>query len=168
MASATLETLRTRSDATWEHLTRQLHGMEPHLERSDGPGEWTTRQVLCHLLGEPGRDPAAVLATFARGPLPLVDVQAGQVVVDESRRRLGLAELIAALDDQRRRAFGYLESLPEADLLERRARIPLFAKFMGTEEVPLARFVGAMFDFHWRDHAGQLAKIRAAVGLPPA
>jgi hypothetical protein len=40
--------------------------------------------------------------------------------------------------------------------------------FMGTDEIPLGRSVGAMFDFHWRDHAGQLAKIRRATGLPGA
>jgi hypothetical protein len=28
--------------------------------------------------------------------------------------------------------------------------------------------VGALFDYHWNDHAGQLAKIRKAVGLPEA
>jgi hypothetical protein len=27
-------------------------------------------------------------------------------------------------------------------------------------------FVGAMFDYHWNDHAGQIAKIRKAQGLP--
>jgi hypothetical protein len=32
----------------------------------------------------------------------------------------------------------------------------------------MAVYVGAMFDHHWKDHAGQLAKIRKAVGLPAA
>ncbi len=26
-------------------------------------------------------------------------------------------------------------------------------------------FVGAMFEYHWNDHAAQLAKIRQAIGL---
>ena len=39
---------------------------------------------------------------------------------------------------------------------------------MGNEEVPIPVYVGAMFDYHWNDHAGQLAKIRKAVGLPEA
>jgi hypothetical protein len=29
-------------------------------------------------------------------------------------------------------------------------------------------FVGGMFSYHWNDHAGQLAKIRKAAGLPDA
>jgi hypothetical protein len=37
-----------------------------------------------------------------------------------------------------------------------------------TREVPLAAFVGGLFDYHWNDHAGQLAKICKAVGLPEA
>lgn len=39
---------------------------------------------------------------------------------------------------------------------------------MGTDEITVPVFVGAMFDYHWHDHAGQLAKIRAVVGLPIA
>ena len=37
---------------------------------------------------------------------------------------------------------------------------------MGTDEITLPVFVGAMFDYHWNDHAGQIAKIRAANGMP--
>lgn len=64
--------------------------------------------------------------------------------------------------------FAYLEGLPEADLQQRKARIPFFKQFMGTDEIPLSVYVGALFNFHWNEHAGQLAKIRRAVGLPDA
>jgi hypothetical protein len=38
--------------------------------------------------------------------------------------------------------------------------------FMGTDEVALPVYVGAMFDDHWNDHAGQIAGIRKAHGTP--
>jgi len=76
-----------------------------------------------------------------------------------------LTQLWEALEAQRRDIFGYLESLTEADL-GRKAKIPLFKQFMGTDEIALPTYVGAMFDFHWNDHAGQIAKIRKANGLP--
>jgi hypothetical protein len=60
--------------------------------------------------------------------------------------------------------LAYLDTLAEEDLV-RKARIPLFKTFMGTEEIPLPIFVGAMFEYHWNDHAAQLAKIRQAIGL---
>ena len=63
--------------------------------------------------------------------------------------------------------FGYLETLSDTDL-ERKARIPLFKSIMNTEEVPIPAYVGALFGYHWNDHAGQLAKIRKAAGLPDA
>jgi hypothetical protein len=78
-----------------------------------------------------------------------------------------LPQLVAALDAQRRAVFDYLDTLSENDLT-RMARIPLFKAFMGTDEVPLPAFVGAIFEFHINDHASQLAKIRDAVGLPAA
>jgi hypothetical protein len=39
---------------------------------------------------------------------------------------------------------------------------------MGTDEITLPVYVGAMFDYHWNDHAGQIAEIRKANGMPDA
>ncbi|HEY7365595.1 MAG TPA: DinB family protein [Methylomirabilota bacterium] len=168
MASKRAQSLKLKNDAAWAELTRQLHGMEAHLERSDALGEWTTRQVLCHLLFEPGWTPEATLKSFSERELPLIDVQPGQTTVNEERRRMTLRQLLDGLDAQRKAVFTYLEALSDDDLERRKARIPLFKQFMGTDEIPLGRFVGAMYEFHWKDHAGQLGKIRKAAGLPEA
>jgi hypothetical protein len=45
MASAAVSELKKKMDAAAENLSRQLQGMEPYLDKSDAPGEWTTRQV---------------------------------------------------------------------------------------------------------------------------
>lgn len=168
MASQIVQRLRAKTDAAWANLERQLQGMEPHMERADAPGQWTTREVLAHLCFEPGSNPAGLLQTFAERDLPLVDIKPGEVVMTPERKTMTLRQLLDALDAQRRAVYGYLEGLPEADLERRKARIPLFKQFMGTDEISLAVFVGAMLDFHWNDHAGQLAKIRKAVGLADA
>ena len=162
MVNATVKELQRTSDTRWEALGRVLASMEAHLERADAPGEWTTRQVLCHLLFEPGWKPVALLERFAIGDLPLVEITPGVVTVTPERQRMTLA-----IDGQRRDVFGYLPTLGEADLA-RKARIPLFAPILGTDEVPLPVFVGAMFDRHWAGHTEQLAKIRRAAGLPEA
>jgi DinB superfamily len=167
MASATVTELKKKSEAASANLHRQLEGMEPYLERSDAPGEWTTREVLCHLLFEPGWQPAALLKTFAERDLPVIEISPGDTNITPERQKMTLAELADALESQRRALFGYLDGLSPADL-QRKARIPLFKQFMGTDEIPIPMFVGAMFDFHWNDHAGQLGKIRQAVGLPEA
>ncbi len=159
--------LKVRADAAWRNVTRQLEGMAPYMERADGPDEWTTREVLSHLLFEPGWKPSAELRTFSTTNLPVIEIGPGDTFLDDARRRWTLEQFVEALDAQRRDAFDYLEALPEAEL-ERKARIPLFKTFMGTEEITLPVYVGAMFDHHWNDHAGQLAKIRKAVGLPEA
>ena len=157
--------LKTRADAAWRNVTRQIEGMAPYMERSDGPDEWTTREVLSHLLFEPGWKASSTLKTFSTTTLPVIEIEPGDTFVDDARRRWTLEQFLAALDAQRRDVFDYLEALPEAEL-ERKARIPLFKTFMGTEEITIPVYVGAMFDYHWNDHAGQLAKIRKAVGLP--
>jgi diadenosine tetraphosphatase ApaH/serine/threonine PP2A family protein phosphatase len=165
MANATVIELKKRADAAAANLKRQLEGMESYLERSDAPGEWTTREVLCHLLFEPGWNPSSLLKTFAERDLPVVDISPGSTNLTLERQTMTLDELAGALDVQRRELFAYLDGLSESDL-QRKARIPLFKQFMGTDEIPIPVFVGAMFDYHWNDHAGQLGKIRKAVGLP--
>lgn len=167
MATATVIELQKKMDAAWANLTRQLQGMEAHLEDSDAPGEWSTRQVLSHLLFESGWKPVPVLRSFADQNLPVIHINPGLADVTPERRKMTLKAFIDALDAQRREISGYLEGLSDADL-ERKARIPLFKQIMGTDEIAISVYVGALFDFHWNDHASQLAKIRKAVGLPEA
>ena len=167
MASAVVNELKKKSDAAAENLTRQLQGMEPHLDKSDAPGEWTTREVLCHLLEEPDWNPVAQLKSFATSNLPLIEIGPGETHVTPERKNMTKAQLLDALEAKRRDIFGYLESLSDADL-GRKAKIPLFKQFMGTDEITLPVYIGAMLDYHWNDHAGQIAKIRKANGMPPA
>src|SRR3990170_4959017 len=79
----------------------------------------------------------------------------------------GMAPHLDKSDAQRRGVMAYVGGLSEADL-KRESRIPIFKDIMGTEEVDIPTFVGALFECHWNDHAGQLAKIRKAAGLPEA
>ena len=167
MASAAVTELKKKSDAAAANLWRQLQGMEPYLDKSDAAGEWTTRQVLCHLLGDPEKNSVAVLQSFTVGSLPVIDIKPGYAPVTPERQQMTLAELQEALEAQRRGILIYLDSLESGDL-GRKAKIPLFKQFMGTDEIALPVYVGAMFDYHWNDHAGQIAKIRKANGLSDA
>ena len=164
MGSAVVNELKKKSDEAAANLARQLQDMEPHLDKSDVPGEWTTRQVLCHLLSEPNAT-VVTLKSFATSNPPLIEIEPGDAHVTPEQQKMTAAQLLDALEAQRHEIFGYLESLEDADL-GRKAKIPLFKQFMGTDEIALPVYVGAMFDFHWNDHAGQIAKIRKANGMP--
>ena len=168
MAGKHAQDLRRRIDAAFENLSRQLQGMEAHLERSDAPGEWTTREVLSHLLFEPGFDPAVTLGTFSARDYPLVEIDPGATHLDDRRRQMTLAQFRDALEVQRRRVLESIDGFEEREFDQRKARIPLFKQFMGTDEITIDMFLGAMFDYHWNDHAGQLEKIRQAVGVGAA
>lgn len=167
MINPTVNELRKKNDAARDRIGRQLEDMAFHLDRSPGAGEWTARQVLCHLMFEPGFDAVGLLRRFAPRDLPVVEIVPGQVTVTPERARMTLPELIGALDAQRRDVFVYLETLDETGLGSK-ARIPLFESLIGTDEITLPIFVGAMFDLHWNAHADQLAQIRRAAGLPEA
>ena len=167
MGVAMVSELRKKTDAARDNLDRQLQGMERYMDRADTPGQWTTRQVLCHLLSERGWDPVAVLKTFAPTNLPVIEIKPGVADVSGWREFMSLGQFKEALDTQRDALFGYLETLSEAEL-GRKARIPLFKEAMGTDEITIPTYVSTLFDHHWNDHAGQLAKIRKAMKLPDA
>jgi len=167
MAIPAMQELKVRSQAAWENLAAQTKGLEPYLERADEPGEWTAREVLSHLLFPPGWNAVTLMQSFAERELPVVEVDPGNAYMTPERRTMTLAQFVAALDAQRREVLVYLDTLTEKDLT-RKARIPLFKTFMGTDEIALPVFIGAMFEYHWNDHAGQLGKIRHAIGLPAA
>jgi hypothetical protein len=93
-----------------------------------------------------------------------VEITPGQTHLTPERKKMTFKQLSDALDAQRAGVFAYLDTLSEADMA-RMARIPLFKQFMGTEEITIPVYVGAMYEFHWGDHTGQLAKIRKAAGL---
>src|SRR5512144_2906792 len=101
MASQIVDELRATTDAVWARLRAQLNGMEPYMERSDAPGEWTTRQVLSHLLFEDGWKPVPVLESFANHDLPLIEINPGLAEVTPERQKMTLKEFIDALDAQR-------------------------------------------------------------------
>jgi hypothetical protein len=167
MVNPTVNELRKKSEAARDRIGRQLDGMAAHLDRAPAPGEWSARQVLCHLLLEPGFDAVALLRCFAPRDLPLLEIVPGQVTVTAERARMTLPELIGGLDAQHQDVFAYLETLDEAGL-GGKARIPLFEPLIGTDEITLPIFVEVMFDRHWHAHADQLAQIRRAAGLPEA
>src|SRR5207247_3215058 len=114
----------------------------------------TPREVLSHLLFEPGFDPAATLATFSERDYPVVEIAPGDTFLDEQRRQMSLSQFRDALDAQRRRVLEYIEGLEEPAFERRKARIPLFKQFMGTAEITIDMYIGVMFDYHWTDNAG--------------
>jgi hypothetical protein len=77
------------------------------MERSDAPGEWTTRQVLCHLLFEPGWRPGAVLFSFVPADLPVIEIKPGQMYLTPERQIVTLRPFEKALDRHRREALAY-------------------------------------------------------------
>ncbi|MBI3637630.1 MAG: hypothetical protein HY216_15670 [Candidatus Rokubacteria bacterium] len=168
MAGTVATELRTKLDAAQKKLFGQLEGMDPHLDKSDAPGQWTTREVLSHLMFEPGFDPVARLKSFHPTNLPTIEIVPGNTHLEGERKTMTLGQFKSALERQRASVIGYVESLPDAELQSRKARIPLFKQIMQTDEIPMATYAGALFEYHWNDHAGQLAKIRKAAGLPDA
>jgi DinB superfamily len=161
MASEIVDELRVVVDGAWARLSAQLQGMGSYLERSDAPGEWTARQVLCHLLSEPGWRPLPVLFAFSATDPPIIEFTPGRAHVTPERVMMQLPQFTKALDRHRREVFEYLDTLSDEALRDRKA-------VLAGVELTIPAWVRRWLVTHWIDHAGQLAKIRKAAGLPEA
>src|SRR5215813_10316341 len=151
MAGKVASELKAKTDAAWTNLTRQLQGMEPHLDRSDAPGQWTTREVLSHLLFQPGWDPTVTLKSFAPKTLPVIDIEPGKPYLNDERKRMSLKQLVDAIDEQRRQVFAVVMPLSDDELQTRKARIPLFKQLMRPQPISTPLPYATLFDFHWND-----------------
>jgi hypothetical protein len=100
MANQMVGELRAKTDAAFGNLSRQLRGMEPHMDRADAPGQWTTRQVLSHLLFETGWKPVDTLKTFAHSNLPVIEITPGVVDTSGERATMPLGRFVEAPDPQ--------------------------------------------------------------------
>src|SRR5260370_3645104 len=129
MAGRLVSEINAKSGAALTRLARQLDGMDPHLDSASTRGEWTTREVLAHLLGDPGWDPLAALKTFAHRDLPTIDVTVGKVVMTAERRTMTAKQFLDAIERPRQQILAYLETLPQGARTGPRARAPCFRQF---------------------------------------
>jgi hypothetical protein len=166
MAGTIASEIMANSDAAFARLTRQLDGLEPYADRSDAPGQWTARAVLAHMLADPVMDPTAALGMFADRDRPTLNLELGKSRLTPERQRMSLKQLADALAQERQRVKAWVAGLSDDELMRRKARVPALAGVVGSEEVSLAMFARAVLELHLNDHAGQLGKIRKAVGLP--
>jgi hypothetical protein len=167
MAHPKVKELRAISDKAWAQLRAQLHGMEPHLDKSDRPGAVDDAGSAQSSPLRARMEARPRLKSFADKDLPVIDIRPGDTDLSPERKTMTLKQFADALEGQRRDVVNYLEGLSESDL-KRKARIPIFKEIMGVDEIDIPTYVGALFGYHWNDHAGQIAKIRKAVGLPDA
>src|SRR5260370_25247399 len=112
MATKTVEDLRKRTDVSWASLSKQLQGMEPHVDRPEKPGEWTVREVLSHLLFDPGIDFGARLKSFTAGNLPVIEGTPGQTHLPPQPPKMTLKQLADPLDPPRRGGVPHPPGLP--------------------------------------------------------
>src|SRR2546430_6799226 len=136
MAGRVVSEINAKSAAALTRLARQVDGMDPYLDSASARGEWTTREVLAHLLGDPGWDPLAALKTFAHRDLPTIDVTVGTVVMTAERRTMTAKQFVDAIQRRRQKDVAYLHTLPDGALNGRKERIPLFKQFLGTDVHP--------------------------------
>ncbi|MFN8507916.1 MAG: hypothetical protein U0547_10170 [Dehalococcoidia bacterium] len=155
------EDTRQRMNLALETLIAALDGLDGQLDEAEAPGEMTLREQLSHLLGPADRDLPALLRTFsAANPPRIAPLPDGLPCLTAERERTTLAEFADALRLLHRRVQLELGTLPPAVLERRRARIPEWEAFLGTDEVPLETFVLLELETHWMEHAEAIDRLR--------
>lgn len=168
MVAPTRQEFFEKSRKAWQAIEQALAGLEGYGDWRPAPTEWSAKEVLSHLLGRQGEPPTVLLQRILQEDLPEIYLEIGQSNMTPERQRKSLGSLKGEFRRHYQEVVAYINGLSN-ERLQRKGRFPAFRAFMGTDQVSLIHFATLVTDLHWRDHAGQLKKIKEALAkvVPP-
>lgn len=158
MASQIYEELLTKYQQAWQEFTAQLDGLEGYLDQRPLAQEWTVREILSHLIGRPEGGLKATISRMAQEELPELDMNPGQINMTPERQGASLDSLLRQLEVVYKKNLEFAATLSD-EVWQRKGHFP----GLGGSEFTALQFAKIGLYGHLRDHAGQLAKIRAAL-----
>src|ERR1700730_9560808 len=117
-------------------------------------GEWSVRDVLCHLSGDAEHSFRDDLNRILDEDKPELDLTPGDLYWTPAREKASAQELAQSVAVQYRE-IGTLVAGLSAEQLDRSARIAFLKQARGNDEIRLAEWIGLMADYHLSQHIGQ-------------
>ena len=145
-------------------LTRLLEGMDYSFDWKPEEEEWSAREVVYHLVNTPPDGIHTVLQQTLKGAIEEFSISAGLTNLTPERRESDLTHALGGAQEMISAIEEALSSTTDAEL-EERTVIRRSADQGDTEERTARVLVEGLFLRHWREHLGQLAALRDALGL---
>jgi uncharacterized damage-inducible protein DinB len=133
---------------------------EEDASRRPKEGEWSVRDVLCHLQGDAEHGFRDDLERFLKEDMPELDLSPGELYWTPEREKHSLQELAKATANQYR-AIGDLMADLTPEQLERTGRIGFLKQVRGSDEIKLSEWVTVIAEYHLNQHISQLQALAA-------
>jgi len=145
-------------------LLELLSGMDYCLDWKPEPPDWSTRQVVYHLLESPPGGLQRVLWAAVSGESEPIEVWAGDDNITPERAGYDLDQV---LDDVARFFTATQEALEAAGKQEIAGESVLdrYQTSGGGQTYTVGELLDSMFGAHWSEHLGQIRALRDALGM---
>ena len=149
-------TLKNKFDEKASAMESIVAGVsEEKAARRPADGEWSARDVFCHLSGDAEHTFRDDLNRFLAEDMPALDVTPGELFWTSERESATIQELARATAAQYREIGTFVAGLTE-EQLARPGRIAFLKEVRGNDEIKLSEWISIIVEYHLGQHLGQL------------
>jgi hypothetical protein len=146
-----------------EELKKACAGIDEETAARAPADRWSPKEILSHLCGPDGSGHLPILRAYFAEETPTIEIDPGNPFFTEARRRMSVAQLLAAVEEEYECIARFAEGL-SADQLERRARVPKLKESPLGEYPTLESLASGLGEFHLQFHINHLREILQALG----
>ena len=158
------ETLLQQIQSIRDELGQLLDGMGYCLDWKPSDEEWSARQVLYHLIGVPTGGLHTTAQLVLRGELKGITMVSGATNVTPERQGTSLEQIMEETNAILAGLEQVVSSNSDIDLEGKKVNVS-FLESQAPNERSVGELIGRNLEIHWRDHLGQLATLREALGV---
>jgi len=149
-------TLKNKFDEKASAMESIVAGVsEEKAAKRPADGEWSARDVFCHLSGDAEHTFRDDLNRFLTEDVPALDVTPGELFWTADRESATIQELARAVAAQYREIGNFVSGLTD-EQLARPARIAFLKEVRGNDEIKLSEWISLIVEYHLGQHLGQL------------
>jgi uncharacterized damage-inducible protein DinB len=150
------QALKDKFDEKASTIESAVAGLsEEQSSKRPAEGEWSARDVLCHLSGDAEHGFRDDLKRILAEDKPALEITPGDLYWTPEREKMSLKELAKSTADQYRQ-IGDLVGGLTPEQLARPARIGFLKEVRGSDEVKLGEWISIIVEYHMNAHIGQL------------
>lgn len=156
----TQQSLQDKFDEKASRIEAAVQGVsEEQAARRPAEGEWSMRDVLCHLSGDATSSFHDDLHRFLNEDVPEFGLTPGELYWTPDREKQSLSDLAKSTAGEYRKIGQFVSSLtPEQ--LDRVGRIGFLKQVRGSDEIKLGEWISVISEYHLNQHLGQLEALR--------
>ena len=145
-------------------MSRLLQGLDDHLDWKPNEDEWSAREIVYHMVETPAEGIHTAIQRVLEGSIQELPILANLTNVTQERQAKDMEKVRADVEVVLTGMERVLASTTDAELADKKVVYHSVLRSMKEDRTAEVLTAG-YFVRHWKDHMGQLAKLREALGV---